>query len=143
MVFVDTWAWLALAYAKDPYQAAAARQHREFRRQKVAYVTTDHVLAEFFSVLFRVVPFQSARQFADNLFESLAGGRHRLVHLSPGQFQKAYQLRLKYHDKPGISFVDLTSMVVMQDLGITDVFSGDAHFAQVGLGFRVLPESRA
>jgi len=138
-VFVDTWAWLALAYAKDPYQPAAARQHREFRRQKTRYVTTDHVLAEFLSTLFRVVPFGSARQFADRLFESFEGGRHRLVFLSAEQFQKAYQLRLKYHDKPAISFVDLTSMVVMQDLAITDVFTGDAHFGQVGLGFRVVP----
>jgi predicted nucleic acid-binding protein len=139
MVFVDTWAWLALAYAKDPYQAAAAQQHREFRRQKTRYVTTDHVLAEFLSALFRVVPFASARQFADGLFESFTEGRHRLVFLSPEQFQRAYQLRLKYHDKPGISFVDITSMVVMQDLAITDVFTGDAHFEQVGLGFRVVP----
>ena len=88
MVFVDTWAWLALAYAKDPYQAAAARQHREFRRQKTCYVTTDHVLAEFFSALFRVVPFDSARQFADRLFESFEEGRHRLVFLSPSSFRK-------------------------------------------------------
>ena len=139
MVFVDTWAWLALAYAKDPYQASAAAQHREFRRRKTVYVTTDHVLAEFFSALFRVVPFDSARQFADRLFESFEGGRHRRVFLSPEQFQKAYQLRLKYHDKPGISFVDLTSMVVMQDLAITEVFTGDAHFERVGPGFRVVP----
>jgi uncharacterized protein len=138
-VFVDTWAWLALAYAKDPYHAAAERQHREFRRQKLRYVTTNHVLAEFLSALFRVVPFAGARQFADGLFESFEEGRHQRVFLSPEQFQRAYQLRLTYHDKPDISFVDLTSMVVMQDLAITDVFTGDAHFEQVGLGFRVLP----
>ena len=139
MIFVDTWAWLALAYAKDPYHSAAARQHHEFRRQKTRYVTTDHVLAEFFSVLFGVVPFDTARQFADRLFESFEGGPDRLVFLSSDQFHKAYQLRLKYHDKPDLSFVDLTSMVLMQDLAITDVFTGDAHFQQVGLGFRVLP----
>jgi predicted nucleic acid-binding protein len=28
---------------------------------------------------------------------------------------------------------------ISQDLGITEVFSGDAHFQQVGLGFRLLP----
>ena len=48
-------------------------------------------------------------------------------------------MRQKYQDKPGISFVDFTSMIVMQDLGIGDVFTGDAHFQQVGLGFRLLP----
>jgi predicted nucleic acid-binding protein len=45
----------------------------------------------------------------------------------------------QYHDKPDISFVDFTSMVVMQDLGIVDVFTGDKHFKQVGLGFRLAP----
>ena len=34
----------------------------------------------------------------------------------------------RYDDKPDISFVDFTSMVLMQDLGIVDVFTGDAHF---------------
>lgn len=138
-VFVDTWAWLALAYAKDPYHVTAASQHREFRRQKANYVTTDHVVAELLSALFRVAPFDSARQFTDRLFESFEQGRDQLVFVSSNQFHKAYQLRLKYDDKPAISFVDLTSMVVMQDLGITEVFTGDAHFQQVGLGFRIVP----
>jgi len=40
---------------------------------------------------------------------------------------------------PDISFVDFTSMVVLRDLGIQDVFTGDAHFQQVNLGFRLHP----
>lgn len=35
--------------------------------------------------------------------------------------------------------VDFTSIVVMRDLGITDVFTGDAHFLHVGLGFHLVP----
>ena len=66
-------------------------------------------------------------------------GTHVLVHVSPQQFRRAWELRQKYHDKPDISFVDFTSMVVMQDLGITEVFSGDAHFQQVNLNFRIVP----
>ena len=66
-------------------------------------------------------------------------GEYLLVHVSPQQFRRAWQMRQKYHDKPDISFVDFTSMVIMQDLGITDVFTGDAHFQQANLGFRLLP----
>ena len=48
-------------------------------------------------------------------------------------------MRQRYHDKPDISFVDFTSMAIMQDRGITDLFTGDAHFQQVNLGFRLHP----
>jgi uncharacterized protein len=139
MIFVDTWAWLALAYARDPYHAAAVQQHRQFRQQGRRYVTTNLVLAEFISALFGAVPFGPARHFTDNVFQSVQAGRLRLEHISPDQFRRAYDLRLRFHDKPDISFVDLTSMVLMQDLGITDVFTGDAHFQQVNLGFRLHP----
>jgi predicted nucleic acid-binding protein len=139
MIFVDTWAWLALAYAKDPYHAAAAGQHQQFRIQKRRYVTTDFVLSELMTALFGVLPFGPAKHFMDNLFQAVASGRHRLVFVTPAQFEKAYQLRSTYQDKPAISFVDFTSMVVMQELGITDVFTGDAHFRQVNLGFQLFP----
>ncbi len=89
MIFVDTWAWVALADRSDPYHRRAKQQHQELVEMRRSYVT--------------------------------------------GKMQQTY------HDKPDISFVEFTSMVVMQDLGITDVFTGDAHFQQVGPGFRLLP----
>ena len=48
-------------------------------------------------------------------------------------------MRQRYHDKPDISFVDFTTRVVMLDLGVNDVFTGDDHFRQVSLGFRLHP----
>lgn len=62
-----------------------------------------------------------------------------LVHITPAHFRRAWDMRQKYSDKPDISFVDMTSMVVMQELGIGDVFTGDAHFKQVNLGFQLYP----
>jgi predicted nucleic acid-binding protein len=61
------------------------------------------------------------------------------VHVSSVQFRQAWELRRRYQDKPDISFVDLTSMIVMQDLAVSDVFTGDAHFRQVNLGFQMFP----
>ncbi len=139
MIFVDTWAWLALAYKKDPYHAFAVRQHRALQQQKRSYVTTDYVLSELMTGLFRAVSFSKAEQFVEHLFQSVDSGHYRLVFVSPGQFERAWQMRQRYDDKPDISFVDFTSMVVMQDLGITEVFTGDAHFQQVGLGFCLVP----
>ena len=46
---------------------------------------------------------------------------------------------MKYRDRPDIGFVAFTSVVVMQELGISEIFSGDAHFEQVGLGFPLVP----
>lgn len=55
------------------------------------------------------------------------------------RFEKAKDPRIKFQDKPRISFTDLTSMVVMNELGIADVLTEDDHFLKVGLGFRKVP----
>ncbi len=55
------------------------------------------------------------------------------------RFTKAMALRLRFQDKPRISFTDLTSMVVMKELRIKDVLTEDDHFTQVGMGFRKKP----
>ena len=89
--------------------------------------------------LYKVAPVKTAETFVDALLDDADTGGCRLIHLSGDQFRTAWQMRMKYDDKPEISFTDFTSMVVMQDLGMTEVFTGDAHFQQVGLGFRILP----
>jgi uncharacterized protein len=70
---------------------------------------------------------------------SSSGGQPRIERITLERFEAAYEMRMRYRDKPGISFTDLTSFVVMKELGITDVLTADAHFAQVRLGFRCLP----
>ncbi len=139
MIFVDTWAWLALASRRDPYHNDAVEQHGQFHREKRRYLTTDFVLNEVITALFSRTPFEEARRFVDGLIGIFDSGRYELHFVSPRQFREAYHLRLKFQDKPDISFVDLTSMVVMQDRGIEEVFTGDAHFRQVGMGFRLFP----
>ena len=142
-ILVDTWAWLALADQRDPYHHLASRQHSAFLQARRGYVTTDFILSELISSLFQVLSFGDAKAFADRLFVAFEAGKQDLIHVTPSQFRRAYELRLRYQDKPDISFVDLTSMVVMQEIGITDIFTGDAHFLQVRLGFRLCPDPSA
>jgi predicted nucleic acid-binding protein len=61
------------------------------------------------------------------------------VRITAERFEKAKDLRIKFRDKPGISFTDLTSMVVMVEMGITNILTQDDHFSQVGLGFQKIP----
>jgi uncharacterized protein len=139
LIFVDTWAWLALAYARDPFHQQAAEQHRRFQVEDRRYVTSDFVINELITALFARSPFDESQRFVDALFRSIDSGRHRLYFVTAGQFKEAYGLRLIYQDKPDISFVDFTSMVLMRELGIVEVFTGDAHFRRVGMGFRLYP----
>ena len=89
--------------------------------------------------LYRNQDTSRAGEFIRGLIASVDAGIHQLVEVSSSQFRRAWAMRQKYDDKPDISYVDFTSMIVMQDLKITDVFTGDVHFRQVGLGFRLLP----
>ncbi len=80
-----------------------------------------------------------AQAFVQAALGACDKGVHQLIHVSPEQFRLAWDLRQKYRDKPEISFVDFTSFVVMRDLGMSEVFTGNAHFEQVGLGFQLVP----
>jgi uncharacterized protein len=139
MIFADTWAWVALALSRDQFHSQATAAHRRFVKQRRRYVTTDFVLSEVIAHLYSTMAPEKAQTFINALFESTDKGLHQLVHVSAGQFRRAWEMRQKYSDKPDISFVDFTSIVVMQDLGILDVFTGDQHFIQVNLGFRLAP----
>ncbi|MCI5130528.1 MAG: PIN domain-containing protein [Candidatus Electrothrix sp. EH2] len=102
-------------------------------------VTTDYVLDEVWTMLFKRVPFFSARKALEAVGQAIAEGYIVLERISPERFEAAQRLRLRLQDKPDISFTDLTSMTVMEELGITDIMTGDAHFTHVGMGFILLP----
>jgi predicted nucleic acid-binding protein len=139
MIFVDTWAWVALAAKRDQYHRQAVSTHKSLQQAGRPYVTTNFVLSEVIAHLYTTLTAPQAQGFINALLAAVEAGTYDLVHVSADQFRRAWELRQKYHDKPDISFVDFTSMVVMQDMDLIEVFTGDAHFLQVGLGFQLLP----
>ncbi|MGB6199101.1 MAG: PIN domain-containing protein [Candidatus Acidiferrales bacterium] len=135
-LFVDIWGWLVLEDIKAGSHSAAAELYAEATKPGGRVLTTDYVLDETFTLLFRRRPYDEASRFAKGLLESPF---ITVETITPEHFRKAFDLRLTYRDKPDISFTDLTSMVIMRDMKIADVLTGDRHFLQTGLGFRVLP----
>jgi predicted nucleic acid-binding protein len=136
-IFVDTWGWLALANDKDPNHRSVRELRREFPNR--GWITTDYVLDETMTRLFATAPCAQATKFVQGILESAQGGMLNLEFITPERFQAAWKLRLRYKDKPRISFTDLTSFVVMHETRVNRVITGDAHFTQVGLGFEAIP----
>ena len=64
-----------------------------------------------------------------------ASGYLTIQRITSQRYAKAWQLRLRYNDKPASSFTDLTSFVVMEEEKVADVLTNDRHFTQVNLGF--------
>jgi predicted nucleic acid-binding protein len=64
-------------------------------------------------------------------------GLLELVAVHEGHVKEAWELFKRYRDIKKLSFTDCTSFVIMRERGIKYVFTGDAHFEQVNLGFQL------
>lgn len=134
---MDTWGWLVLADRGESLHPLVTSFYAERTRRTGQIFTSDYVLDELFTILFSRLPFESASRFADGVLRSPFITIERIT---TERFQEAWDLRRKFSDKPRISFTDLTSIAVMNELGISDVLTADKHFAQVGMNFRLLTE---
>ena len=97
------------------------------------------MLDETFTLLFKRLNSVQARQSLELLDVIIAAGYVQLIWITPERFAQTKELRLKFADKPNISFTDLSSMAVMKELGLTYILTGDAHFTHVGMGFVLRP----
>jgi len=96
------------------------------------------VLDETYTVLFKRLPVDLAVNAFKTISTAIENGYLNLVRITPERFDASQKLRLKFQDTD-ISFTDLTSMAVMQELEITNIMTGDTHFTHVGMNFILFP----
>lgn len=138
-LFIDTWGWIVLGNKREPRHIELTNYYSSWKDQEVTSYTTDYILDETFTLLFRRVPFKEAKHSLDIIDLAIKKGYLRLERITAERFEKAKGLRMKFRDKPRISFTDLTTMVAMTELQITDILTEDDHFTQVGMGFQKRP----
>lgn len=139
ILFVDTWGWVALQNPRDHHHDRVKATVKEYLSQGRKLVTSNFVLNETITLLYaRRVPEAAARSVR-TILSFDRDGFLIVEMITNAHFQKTLDLRWRYSDKPGISFTDLSSMAVVNELGISDVLTGDAHFEHVGMGFRRRP----
>jgi len=131
MIFVDTGAWFALSVPSDPDHDAAKTFVGRNREQ---LVSTDYVVDELLT-LFRVR--RQARRASEWIDLVYARGGFDLVHVTPADFDRAFDLYSTFADKQW-SFTDCASFAVMERLEARHAFAFDEHFRQFG-GIIMLP----
>lgn len=125
MIFVDTGAWFAVAVRNDP-DHAAAMAWLESNREPL--LTTDYILAETATLLRMRDKTLRGHRLAVRVATSLLRGQAgALEKVTENDLQRALGVFRRYHDHL-FSFVDCTSFVIMERLGIRQAFAFDSHF---------------
>ena len=138
-VFFDSWAWISIANPDDTYHAKAVEFYKEYLEERNVPVTSDFVMAEVFTILRRTMAFDAVVSFGENFYSLAKTERVKLESITQKRQEKAWNLFKRYRDKPYISFTDFTSFIVTKELKILEVFTGDKHFEQIGMGFSRVP----
>jgi predicted nucleic acid-binding protein len=138
-LFIDTWGWLTAANKREARHAEISRFLDRFWEQGGIGSTSAYVLDETLTLLFRWLPFETAKAGLERIDKAMRDGYLRLERITPERFEKTKRLRLQFQDKPLISFTDLTSAVVMQERRLRQILTEDEHFTYLGMGLQKVP----
>ena len=136
-VFVDTWGWLAIGHRKDPFHKKVKAYYQKSRAGNFDIFTSDYVLDEAITLIFRREVYKEAIQFIEGIFQAAEEGYLTIDKITAERFTSAWQSRKRFKDKPLISFTDITTMVIMQERKIKQILTKDEHFTHVGMDFEI------
>lgn len=139
-VFIDTWGWLALGHRKNAYHQQIKTFYQTLQARGAHLYTSDYVIDEVITLLFRREVFEEAVRFMEGIFMAAEQGGLTIERVTSERFTSTWRLRKRFQDKPRISFTDLTSMVIMEERGIRQIITEDEHFHHVGMGFQKVPQ---
>jgi predicted nucleic acid-binding protein len=130
---------MALGHRRELCHAEVKGIYRQLRSNGIPVYTSDYVLDELITLLFRREVFEEAMRFVEGIMGAAALGQLSIERVTADRFSAAWELRKRFQDKPAISFTDLISMAIMDERGIHQVLTQDEHFIQVGMGFSKIP----
>lgn len=136
-LFVDTSAWVAMTDRRDSYHASAVAFNQEIARQ-VTLVVSDYILDETYTLLLNNTGYDLTVKFKQKLDVLIQQGIVELIWITPAITKPSWRIFEQFNRDQQWSFTDCTSYVVMKNHGITEVFTLDHHFSQMGFNRRPL-----
>jgi predicted nucleic acid-binding protein len=131
-IFVDTSAWDAIEDSSDRHHAAALRFKEDLVQQQTRLYVTNFILDESYTLLLYNIGYTRTVAFKRAIDLMQTGGILIVVHVSEAIEQAAWTVFERFNQDKAWSFTDCTSKVVMENLGIRQVFAFDHHFEQMG-----------
>lgn len=130
-IFVDTQGWAEVFHSAGLHHAQASALMQEAESQRWEFITSNMILSE-------LTPLLHSRNFRlpQSVILDLISRIRVLPNLSityvdPVLDQQAWELLYANPQQPW-SHVDATSMVVMRQIGVTEILTADHHFTQAG-----------
>ena len=120
--------WACLLDRCEAKHEETARLMAEWGQMRRSLVTTDYVVDETVTLLMA----RRAGGVLGDFFELIEhSAALTLTPVGPGRFREACGYVLKHRDQ-GYSFTDVTSFIVMNELGMSDALTDDRHFEKAG-----------
>ena len=127
-IFADANGWIALNSKRDQLHNTAVKINKDLLQSRHRYVTTNYVLDETYTGLLSKVGHFAAVDFGERIRSARTV---EIIHISEDIEAEAWTLFKQYSDKH-FSFTDCTSFVLMRQLNLTESFTNDHHFEQMG-----------
>ncbi len=129
-VFVDTVALIAIGDKNDGLHKEAMQIRRQLIVEKRSFITTDAVLLELCNAF--SYPDKNLRQTAITMIEDINKSKRWIrIEVDRILMNRGFEKFKKMQDKSW-SLVDCIGMVIAEDYGITEIFTGDGDFRQAG-----------
>ena len=127
LIFVDSSAFTGLYNPDDVHADYALAISEQLKQGNHKLTTSSYIGSESLTGISQRAGKRRAVAFGEYIF----GGSIPVVHIDKSLEQKSYKKFLTVTNK-NISFVDCSCFVICDDLGITNVFTFDKHFAKQG-----------
>ena len=83
MLFIDTWGWVALHNKREARHGEVKAFYREYRLNAEKIYTTDYVLDETFTLIFRRLPLGQAKISMESINNAIERKRQKNPIFSP------------------------------------------------------------